>query len=293
MRRNYSVEYEKELTDISTYLKEWGFREARPAGQGAFSRVYRVREEASGRVLACKVSRREELFRRERVLLSGMAHPLFPKYYGSRQQGPLCVLFLEFVSGTGMEALLARRVGLSAGEVIRVGAALADGLLALHSRPEPVLFRDLKPGNIMIREDGGVKLLDLGSAGTVEEFARVVTGTPGYAAPEQLVMGGQTGIYSDVYALGKVMERMLGGEDGGRYRTNGHRRAGNKTVGRQAARERGLRRLIEECTRDEPQRRPPDMRCVLHRLALCGVSDVSDEGGEYLYLKNVVRNGRG
>jgi hypothetical protein len=123
---------------------------------------------------------------------------------------------MEFVDGQTLEELVVD-LGrpLPPDTVLRLGVALCTVLDYLHSRTPPIIFRDLKPGNIMLDRDGAVKLIDFG-------IARVFTpgksrdttnlGTKGYAAPEQYGKG-QTDARSDVYALGATLHFLLTGRD--------------------------------------------------------------------------------
>ena len=118
------------------------------------------------------------------------------------------------------------------------------------------MFRDVKPENIMLREDGRVKLLDFGSVGALEEHKKIITGTKGYSAPEQWEERGKIGFYSDVYAFGKVLFYML----------NGQNAQGNMQWTAGLKLRRGIRRLTEDCVRENVEERVPNMRVVLHRL---------------------------
>ena len=96
----------------------------------------------------------------------------------------------------------------------------------------------------MLSEKGRVKLLDFGSACEINTKAGVITGTVGYAAPEQWEGGDKVGVYSDVYALGRILQCMIK----------------NKKI------HRGLKNLIKECTRDDVNNRLPNMRSFLRGI---------------------------
>lgn len=246
---------------IRRILHGWGYEMQCLVGRGAFSQVYRVREYASGRVYACKVSTERKMLRREARLLKQLSHPLFPAFHETGQEGELVFLFMEYVPGSDLGALLERRGAFSQRRGMEICMELAEGLRYLHERQEPVIFRDLKPENIMIREDGRVKLLDLGSAGTPETEECVRTGTPGYAAPEQLSGAGPTGPHSDVYALGRVMYYLLTGKKPVFWACGVDRASfGKRKL------YRGVEMLMADCMRRNPEERLPDMRQFLRRL---------------------------
>lgn len=234
-----------------------GYENQGLVGQGAFSRVYRVREKETGIVFACKISGEQEMLTREAYFLKQTDHPLFPKFHEIAYRNGKGLLFLEYVRGVSLNVLVARRGKLSERQIVRIGAALAEGLCYLHERQNPVLFRDVKPENIIIKQDGGVKLLDLGSVGELYGGRKVITGTPGYAAPEQMEEG-EAGFYSDVYAVGRVMYFMGTGKK--TYSEN------TSNIWEGVKLHRGVKHLIEDCIRRDACERIPDMRYLLRRL---------------------------
>lgn len=236
-----------------------GYEAVRMLGEGAFSKVALVREQVSVKrqhtkerqgswqsvsYIACKISSRADLTFREADILSKIDHPLFPKYCGVWEEEGKVYLFMEYICGSNLEELLARRGSFSDAQAVRIGLELAEGLKYLHELQGPILFRDLKPANILIRQDGRVKLLDLGCAcGTGEQTN--IAGTPEYAAPEQLKSGSFLTPAIDVYGLGKILQ-VITGKD-----------CGNK-----------LERVIKACIREQPRERIADMRGVISALAV-------------------------
>lgn len=266
------------MNNIADYLGKWGYMSPRLVGEGAFSKVYRVKERASGCIYACKVSDKQEMLRREGETLQRISHPLFPAFHDFRQQEKLAFLFMEFVPGVSLKTLLTGRGALSERRAVEIAVELAKGLEYLHELDPPVLFRDLKPENIMIKENGNVKLLDLGSAGVSDTAKHVITGTWGFAAPEQWERDGSVGSYSDVYGLAKVMYYMMG------------------------KMHRGVKLLLEDCLRQDIRERIPDMRCFLRRLEPYRSgrkgeilkSELSaylrrGDDTEYIFLKNILK----
>jgi protein kinase-like protein len=124
---------------------------------------------------------------------------------------------MEAVPGPSLEAR-ARAGTLSEAQVLRWGVELCEVLHFLHIQPEPIIYRDLKPSNVLERADTGeLVLVDFGVARriTVDEIQQQVVGTavgtPGYAAPEQYQ--GLADAKSDIYALGATLHRLLTGYD--------------------------------------------------------------------------------
>ncbi len=242
-------------------LREKGYRNPVFVGRGTYAAVYRVQSFGTGGFYACKISVEKDLWRRESEYLSRLHHPLFPAYRDSWEAWDKGVLVMEYVPGQDLGMLLKRRKRISQREAVRIAAELAEGLSYLEALREPMLFRDLKPSNIRIREDGRVKLLDLGCACMAEAGQNSFAGTPGYAAPEQLARPEETGFYSDVYALGKLLHYMLTGDD---PCLPPAKKPGIRNYDRHLS--RSLEQLIQECVCSAPRERLPDMRRVACRL---------------------------
>lgn len=238
--------------EFGELLEREGYGDAVLVGSGAFGCVYRVRERHGGKYFACKLAEEPQaraLLRREAGLQRSLAHPLFAGYVGLAEGEYTTALFMEYVRGRDLDEMLRRRP-LAQKQAVDIARQLAEGLQYLHGREEPVVYRDLKPGNIRVGSRGRVKLLDLGCTCRLSEACGVMAGSRGYAAPEQF---GETpgaegkascGIYSDVYAWGRVFAAMLGG----------------------TCNEPAIASLIEACTREEPAQRPQSMKDVLREL---------------------------
>lgn len=247
-------------------LERRGYALGELLGRGAFSGVYRVKKEGTGSRAACKISENTALLFREAELLADLRHPLFPEVYERWKEGGLGFLLMEEISGKNLEEWMRLGRKFSTCQIAETGMELAEGLLYLHERQEPVLFRDVKPENIMLREDGRVKLLDFGCAWAPGSGGGSRAGTPGYGAPEQFEESGRQTLLCDVYGLGRTLRAMA---DAGQPLTKG--------LG-ERLRERGERRRLEKiltvCMKEEPGSRPADMRVVMAALyPLCAGAD--------------------
>jgi serine/threonine-protein kinase len=156
-------------------------------------------------------------FRREAQILAGLEHPGLTAVIDFFEDGGNWYLVMELIEGETLEVRLRRMPGsrLPATDALDIMRQLCDVLEYLHSQPSPVVFRDLKPSNVMFTPQGQVKLIDFGIArffkpGQTQDTAYL--GTPGYAAPEQYGKG-QTDQRSDIYSLGVVLHQMLTGHD--------------------------------------------------------------------------------
>nr|WP_304955570.1 serine/threonine-protein kinase [uncultured Acetatifactor sp.] len=270
-----------------------GYVRRRLLGTGTFSDVYCVEDIADGKRYACKVSSQVEMLEREARILEGLRHPIYPGFTAFVREAGLGLLLREYVEGYSLEEVLKRR-RFSAGQTVRMGLMLADGLWYLHQLPERFLFRDVKPANIIVMQDGRVRLIDLGCVCSMAEEVTSRAGSPGFAAPEQLQAGGCLTAACDVYGLGKTLEAMLGeGKQGGRkYPADGPAMTGwhgmmpacrRKRTGLQKAglrrrpfqeqrMERRLRRVLASCTEKEVGKRIADMKEVMQALAAKSLS---------------------
>ena len=159
-----------------------------------------------------------EAFRQEAQMLANLDHPGLTRVTDFFAEGGNWYLTMEYIEGETLDARLARaRNGrLSVDEALRIMRQLCDVLTYLHNREPQVIFRDLKPGNIMLTPNGEVKLIDFGIArffkpGKSQDTVQL--GTPGYAAPEQYGGLSQSDPRTDIYSLGAVLHQMVTGYD--------------------------------------------------------------------------------
>jgi serine/threonine-protein kinase len=157
-------------------------------------------------------------FKRESLLLTALEHPSIPTIYDYFYDEPLgrFYLVMKFISGGDLSSRLRSAPGGRIDErtVADWGMQAADVLDYLHSRPKPIIYRDLKPANLMIDGNTGrVMLIDFGIARWVKQEEKGVTavGTMGYAPPE--LFGGRVEPRSDVYSLGATLFHLLTGSD--------------------------------------------------------------------------------
>jgi tetratricopeptide (TPR) repeat protein/predicted Ser/Thr protein kinase len=182
-------------------------------GEGPQSEVFRATDTQLGRVVALKVLRpnveidpeSSRRFEREAKHTSLLQHPNIATIYEYGQDHGTSYIAMEFLDGRTLDKVLKQRA-LSADECVRIGLQVAAGLSLVHSKG--LIHRDLKPGNVMLLENGQVKLLDFGIARSMRESnitqSGLLVGTVLYMSPEQ-VRGDELDVRSDVFALGSVM----------------------------------------------------------------------------------------
>lgn len=153
-------------------------------------------------------------FNRRAKLFESLVHPAIARTFDHFIQQDRLFLVCEFIEGRDLEKLLMEREDLFPVEdVVRWGITLASALDYLHTlSPDPIIFRDLKPANVVLDSENNVHLVDLGIAGI---FPQGITldplGTDGYAAPEQYNGIVTPGV--DIYALGATLHHLFTGVD--------------------------------------------------------------------------------
>jgi eukaryotic-like serine/threonine-protein kinase len=153
-------------------------------------------------------------FEAEAKMLRRLSHPRIPQVYADFKDEGRQYLAMEFVRGEDLEEVIRKHPGgLPEQQVLEWADEICDVLGYLHNhKPEPIIFRDMKPSNVMIEPDGKVKLIDFGIAKVFQRAERgTQIGTPGYAPPEQYQ--GLATVESDIYALAATLHHMLTGRD--------------------------------------------------------------------------------
>ena len=155
-----------------------------------------------------------EGFEREANILATISHPAIPTIYDYFTLGARSYLVMEFIEGDNLEIKLQqRRAPFGEEEVISWGIALCDVLDYLHTHePEPIIFRDIKPANVMITRRNQIRLVDFGIAKTFQTGSKgTMIGTEGYSPPEQY--RGEASPAVDIYALGATLHHLLTNQD--------------------------------------------------------------------------------
>ncbi len=201
----------------------------REIGQGGFGVVYLAEDsKRHHRHVAVKqiniggLSTREVIdaaasYNREVTLLSKLKHRRLPRLHDHFTDPEHWYLVLDYIAGQTLEASVLATPGnpLPVQKVIDIGLQLCEVLNYLHTQLPPIIFRDLKPANIMQAPRGQIYLIDFGIA---RHYApnrsrdTVPLGSPGYAAPEQYGKS-QTTTHTDIYALGATLQTLVTGKD--------------------------------------------------------------------------------
>ncbi|OGN76226.1 MAG: protein kinase [Chloroflexi bacterium GWB2_49_20] len=149
-------------------------------------------------------------FEREANILATLNHPSIPRIYDYFTEDNRSYLVLEFIHGKDLETIISQNDGfLSEEQAVTWGIELCDVLSFLHNhKPEPIIFRDMKPSNVIINQENHIILVDFGIAKPFQSGQKgTMIGTEGYSPPEQY--RGEANHSADIYALGATLHHLL------------------------------------------------------------------------------------
>lgn len=195
------------------------YRIIRLLGSGGSGRVYlaeniRVKSLWAIKEIPCGDIGAEQI-EREIEVLKKIRHPALPRVVDVLREDGAVYLIEDFFEGRNVDEILRKQERVEVGVALRWARDISGIMEFLHSqKPEPIIYRDLKPSNIILSPEGAVRLVDFGSVRRYKsenDSDTVYIGTRGYAAPEQYGLG-QTSIQSDVYSFGVTMLQVLTGK---------------------------------------------------------------------------------
>ncbi|MDR2665409.1 MAG: serine/threonine protein kinase [Oscillospiraceae bacterium] len=228
-------------------------------GRGGMSVVYMAINERANKPWAVKEVQRSgmrdfEIVRQglitETEFLKKLSHPNLPSIVDVIDSEESLLIVMDYIEGYPLSRALREQGTLPQDSVIQWSKQLCDVLGYLHSRTPAIIYRDMKPSNIMLRPDGNVTLIDFGTAREFKSsrpFDTMCLGTAGYAAPEQFGGYGQSDPRTDIYCLGATMHHLLTGTD-----------PSKPPFERLPLREEnpmlsaGLEHIVERCTQQNP-----------------------------------------
>lgn len=195
-------------------------------GHGGMSVVYLAINERANKTWAIKEVRKDGVCDFEAVrqglivetdMLKKLNHPNLPSIIDVIDTEECFLIVMDYVEGKSLQKVMELNGPQPVEVVINWGKQLCDVLGYLHNQNPPIIYRDMKPANIMLKPDGNITLIDFGTA---REFKfremvqdTVVLGTRGYAPPEQYGGAGQTDARSDIYSVGATLYYLLTGHN--------------------------------------------------------------------------------
>lgn len=206
-------------------LVDGKYKVLRVVGQGGMSVVYQAVNEKANKIWAIKEVRKDGVQNFEVVkqnliveteLLKRFNHPNLPSIIDVIDTDDAFLIVMDYIEGNSLSSALEESGAQDQEDVVEWSKQLCDVLGYLHSRKPPIIYRDMKPANVMLKPDGNISLIDFGTArefksSSVEDTTCL--GTQGYAAPEQYGGHGQTDARTDIYCLGATMYHLVTGHN--------------------------------------------------------------------------------
>lgn len=193
-------------------------------GRGGMSIVYLAMDKRLNKQWAVKEIRKKGSGKNDEVVVNSLLaeanlmkrldHPSLPRIVDIIDNGVTIYVVMDYIEGESLDKILNEYGAQPEEMVIAWAKQLCDALSYLHSQKPPIIYRDMKPANVMLKPEGNIKIIDFGIAREYKEqnlADTTVLGTKGYAPPEQY--SGQTDPRSDIFALGMTMHHLLTGVD--------------------------------------------------------------------------------
>lgn len=195
-------------------------------GQGGMSKVYLAMDKRLNKQWAIKeIEKRARDANNEIVIQSAIAeanlikqldHPAIVRIVDIIDNGDVIYIIEDYIEGETLSTILENNGAQPQELVIEWAMQICEALEYLHTRKPPIIYRDMKPANVMVKPDGNIKVIDFGIAREYKDQSLADTvslGTKGYAAPEQFGGRGQTDARTDIYCLGVTLYHLLTGQN--------------------------------------------------------------------------------
>ena len=244
-------------------------------GQGGMSNVYLVLNERANKQWALKEARKEKI-NNDRIIkqttaaeiriLTNLRHEYLPTITDviDRPENDSIYILMDYIEGVTLSRVLKDEGAQSQQNVIKWMKQLCSVLMYLHEQDPPIIYRDLKPSNVMLKPNGDITLIDFGTAKEYTDIASETTslGTRGYAAPEQLIDSESgTDERTDIYSLGETVYHLLTNHSPAVYPFEIRPiREYNPELSE------GLEAIILKCTQNNPDNRYSSSRELLNDL---------------------------
>lgn len=211
------------MTEIGTVI-DGKYEILKEIGRGGMSIVYLAMDKRLNKQWAVKEIRKKGSGKNDEIVVNSLLaeanmmkkldHPSLPRIVDIIDNGVTIYVVMDYIEGESLDKILNEYGAQPEEMVVNWAKQLCDALSYLHSQKPPIIYRDMKPANVMLKPEGNIKIIDFGIAREYKEqnlADTTVLGTKGYAPPEQY--SGQTDPRSDIFALGMTMHHLLTGVD--------------------------------------------------------------------------------
>ncbi len=188
----------------------------------------------------------------ESSLLTKLRHPGLPSIIDVIDCDQTFLIVMEYIDGISLDKLLENNGAQSQNDVLKWGQQLCDVLEYIHGQQPSIIYRDMKPANVMLKPDGNIVLIDFGMAREFKGYNThdtTMLGTHGYAAPEQYSGNRQSDARTDIYGLGVTLYHLVTGRDPCQPPYIDSIRSANPALSPQ------LDQIIQKCTELDPDKR--------------------------------------
>lgn len=213
----------KKITHIGTVI-EGKYEIQKEIGRGGMSIVYLAMDRRLHKPWAVKEIRKKGSDKKNEIIINSLwteanlmkrfDHPYLPRIVDIIENDKTLYIVMDYIEGESLDKIIKAYGPQPEEMVIEWGKQLCEGLSYLHAQEPPIIYHDMKPGNIMLKPEGNIKIIDFGIAREYKiknQEETTVLGTKGYAPPEQY--SGQTDIRSDIFSLGMTMYHLVTGID--------------------------------------------------------------------------------
>lgn len=211
------------MTEIGTVI-DGKYQILKEIGRGGMSVVYLAMDTHLNKQWAVKEIRKKGSGKNDEIVVNSLLaeanmmkrldHPALPRIVDIIDNGVTIYVVMDYIEGESLDKILNEYGAQPEEKVIDWAMQIADALAYLHAQKPSIIYRDMKPANVMLKPEGNIKIIDFGIAREYKEqnlADTTVLGTKGYAPPEQY--SGQTDPRSDIFALGMTMHHLLTGVD--------------------------------------------------------------------------------
>lgn len=195
-------------------------------GKGGMSTVYQARDLNTHKLLAVKDVARsgrkenqemeQKLAVAEGQMLKQLNNPHLPKIYEIIDNQDSFMLIMDYIEGVSLDKVITKMGAQPMDQVLNWGMQICEVFHYLHNQPTPIIYRDMKPANVILKPDGNLMMIDFGTARTLKQDVAmqadtICIGTAGFAAPEQFGGIGQSTERTDIFCLGATLYNLITG----------------------------------------------------------------------------------